>query len=267
MIEGTEMAKNNAFERIYASSFYFNERGVAKWPAQVVNYTNKTQFLFRIEKGVLDINDPGVNDYFSPDEMRVPFRNMVYIGDSDTDIPCMKLVNSYGGHAIGVYNPYTKDKNKVYKMIKDNRIKYFAPADYSEDSELDRLVKIIVDRTAANEILENIYYDSKKEAMKATDNNKISEEDKLKEDLIVKLSNSSSFAFTHLIIKELSKYNNWTADQKDALYNAFINNEQISWIAEDNDVNLFYSKLLNDDEKNDNAKQVHKMLVDRGENS
>ena len=85
--------------------------------------------------------------------------------------------------------------------------------------------------------------------------------------MIVKLSNSSSFAFTHLIIKELSKYNNWTADQKDALYNAFINNEQISWIAEDNDVNLFYSKLLNDDEKNDNAKQVHKMLVDRGENS
>lgn len=114
MIEGTEMAKNNAFERIYASSFYFNERGVAKWPAQVVNYTNKTQFLFRIEKGVLDINDPGVNDYFSPDEMRVPFRNMVYIGDSDTDIPCMKLVN--------LDNCETKWLgNKKCKINKDNR--------------------------------------------------------------------------------------------------------------------------------------------------
>ena len=64
MIEGTKIAKNGAFEKIYASSFYYNSRGVAKWPAQVINFTSKTQFLFRIEKGVLDINDPGVNDYF-----------------------------------------------------------------------------------------------------------------------------------------------------------------------------------------------------------
>ena len=71
MIEGTKIAQNGAFEKIYASSFYYNNRGVAKWPAQVINYTSKTQFLFRIEKGVLDINDPGVNDYFSPEEMRV----------------------------------------------------------------------------------------------------------------------------------------------------------------------------------------------------
>ena len=105
MIEGTEIAKNGAFEKVYASSFYYNERGVAVWPAQVINYTNKTQFLFRIEKGILDINDPGVNEYFPPEKIRVPFRNIVYIGDSDTDIPCMKLVNSYGGHSIGVYDP------------------------------------------------------------------------------------------------------------------------------------------------------------------
>ena len=94
MIEGTSVAKSGVFEKIYASSFYYNEKGVATWPAQVVNYTNKTQFLFRIEKGVLDINDPAVNEPFSPEEMRVPFRNMIYIGDSDTDIPCMKIVNS-----------------------------------------------------------------------------------------------------------------------------------------------------------------------------
>ena len=67
MIEGTTVAKNGAFEKIYASSLYFDKFGVAVWPAQVVNYTNKTQFLFRIEKGVLDINDQGVNDYFSPE--------------------------------------------------------------------------------------------------------------------------------------------------------------------------------------------------------
>lgn len=158
MIEGTKMSRAGAFEKIYASSFYFNDRGVAKWPAQVINYTSKTQFLFRIEKGVLDINDPGVNAYFSPEEIRVPFRNMVYIGDSDTDIPCMKLVNTYGGHSIGVYDPATQNKKKVYKMMHDKRIRYYAPADYTERSELDLLVKAIIDKTAANEILEDRHF-------------------------------------------------------------------------------------------------------------
>ena len=158
MIEGTKMARAGAFEKIYASSFYFNDRGVAKWPAQVINYTSKTQVLFRIEKGVLDINDPGVNAYFSPEEIRVPFRNMVYIGDSDTDIPCMKLVNTYGGHSIGVYDPATQNKEKVYKMMHDKRIRYYAPADYTERSELDLLVKAIIDKTAANEILEDRHF-------------------------------------------------------------------------------------------------------------
>lgn len=161
MIEGTKVA--NEFERIYANSFYYDKDGVAQWPAQVINYTSKTQFLFRIEKGTLDINDPGVNDYFEPENIRVPFRNMIYIGDSDTDIPCMKLVNSYSGHSIGVFNPETNDKSKVYKMMKDNRIKYFAPADYTENSELDKLVKAIIDRTASNEKLMSIHYQNKKE--------------------------------------------------------------------------------------------------------
>lgn len=155
MIEGTSVARSGAFKRIYASSFYYDQDGVACWPAQVVNYTNKTQFLFRIEKGVLDINDPCVNDSFSPEEMRVPFRNMIYIGDSDTDIPCMKLVTAYGGHSIGVYNADTGDKAKVYKMMRDGRVRYYAPADYSEGTELDTLVKAILRRTAANEELES----------------------------------------------------------------------------------------------------------------
>ena len=164
MIEGTKIARDGAFEKIYASSFYYNERGVAIWPAQVINYTNKTQFLFRIEKGVLDVNDPAVNDYFLPEEMRVPFRNMVYIGDSDTDIPCMKLVNSYGGHSIGVYDPVTQDKTKVKKMLKNHRIKYFTAADYTEGSELDQLVKAIIDKTAAYEVLENRHFRNAAEA-------------------------------------------------------------------------------------------------------
>ena len=165
MIEGTSVAKAGAFEKIYASSFMFDDKDVPVWPAQVVNYTNKTQFLFRISKGVLDVNDFGVNDYFAPEDIRVPFRNMVYIGDSDTDIPCMKLVNSYGGHSVGVYNSETHDKTKVCKMLKDNRIKYFAPADYTEGGKLDELLKAVIDRTAANEVLENYYYDCKNTAL------------------------------------------------------------------------------------------------------
>lgn len=163
MIEGTQPAREGAFERIYASSFYYNDRGVAQWPAQAVNYTNKTQFLFRISKGVLDVNDPGVNDAFSPEEIRIPFRNMVYIGDSATDIPCMKLVTSYGGHSIGVYDPDTGDRRKVCKMMAEGRIRFFAPADYSEGTELDRLVKAIIDRTAANEVLEELHQAQRRE--------------------------------------------------------------------------------------------------------
>ena len=153
MIEGTRVA--GEFEKIYASSFYYNERGVAVWPAQVINYTNKTQFLFRISKGVLEVNDTAVNDPVAPEELRVPFRNMVYIGDSDTDIPCMKLVNSNGGHSIGVYNSETKDKSKVHKMLRDRRIKYFVPADYREGGELDLLLKAIIENTVTREVLEN----------------------------------------------------------------------------------------------------------------
>ena len=164
MIEGTAMAKRGEFKKIYASSFYYNERNLAKWPAQAVNFTNKTQFLFRISKGVLDINDPGVNDSFPPEEIRVPFRNMVYIGDSDTDIPCMKLVTSYGGHAIGVYNPETGDRTKVDRLLREGRIRYCAPADYRKDSPLDQLLRQIIQKTAANEQLEDWHSRDKKNA-------------------------------------------------------------------------------------------------------
>lgn len=167
MIEGTEPAINGAFKCIYASSFYYDEDGVAVWPAQVVNYTNKTQFLFRIEKGALGLNDPSVNAYIRPEDMRVPFRNMIYIGDSDTDIPCMKLVNINGGHSIGVYNPSEDEESryrKVHQMMKDKRIKYFAPADYTEGSELDTLVKTIIERTAVNEKLERKHFSNMDDA-------------------------------------------------------------------------------------------------------
>lgn len=260
MIEGTKVAQENAFEKIYASSFYYDHHGLAVWPAQVVNYTNKTQFLFRIEKGVLDVNDPGVNDYFDPEDIRVPFRNMVYIGDSDTDIPCMKLVNTYGGHSIGVYNPETCDKKKVYKMMQDNGIKYFVPADYSDGKELDALLKAIIKRTAANEKLEKYYSDLKEEVQ----NTKISLQDKetkQKEDLILALENSSNFARTHTIIEELSEFDNWSNEQIIALARIGINNHQVYWILRDNDIARFYMDLLkNTDVSNDDTQRIQKLL-------
>ena len=164
MIEGTGIAKNGVFKKIYASSFYYDDRGLAIWPAQVINFTNKTQFLFRISKGVLDINDDGVNEYFKPEDIRVPFRNIVYIGDSDTDIPCMKLVNTNGGHSIGVYNPETQNKERVNKMLRDNRVRYIAPADYREGAELEMLLKAIIDKTASFERLERKHIQDRKGA-------------------------------------------------------------------------------------------------------
>ena len=242
MIEGTSVAKAGAFEKIYASSFYYNEKGVAVWPAQVVNYTNKTQFLFRIEKGVLDINDPAVNESFSPEEMRVPFRNMVYIGDSDTDIPCMKLVNSYGGHSIGVYNAETMDKTKVYKMMRDGRIKYFAPADYREGMELDLLVKAIINRTAANESLEAMHYEYKIERIKA--DKKSNEKERKRTDLLIALENSSSFANTHTLIDELREIDDWSFEEKEILFQIALDNSQVRYILHDFDVETFYKKML-----------------------
>ena len=242
MIEGTAVAKAGAFEKIYASSFYYNEKGVAVWPAQVVNYTNKTQFLFRIEKGVLDINDSAVNESFSPEEMRVPFRNIIYIGDSDTDIPCMKLVTSYGGHSIGVYNAESKDKTKVYKMMRDGRIKYFAPADYREGTELDLLVKAIINRTAANEALETQHYKYKIERIKA--DKESNEEERKRTDLLISLENSGSFVTTHSLISELQEINDWSYEEKEILFQIALDNSQVRYILRDLDVETFYKKLL-----------------------
>ena len=195
-----------------------------------------------LEKGVLDINDAAVNESFSPEDVRVPFRNMVYIGDSDTDIPCMKLVNTYGGHSIGVYNGDTNDKTKVYKMMRDGRIKYFAPADYSEGTELDALVKAIIDRTAANEALEALHYQCKRERIAA--DKESSDEDREKTDLIIELENSGSFAGTHSVISKLLKIDSWTNEQKDTLFEIALRNSQVLYILGDSDVSRFYQKLL-----------------------
>lgn len=261
MIEGTTIA--NEFEKIYASSFLYNEKGVAKWPTQVVNYTNKTQFLFRIEKGVLDINDLGVNEAFAPENIRVPFRNMVYIGDSDTDIPCMKVVNSNGGYSIGVYNADIQDKAKVYKMMREGRIRYFAPSDYSEESQLDELVKAIIDRTVTNEKLEEIHFRCKRENIEA--DKQSSEEGKAKTDLLIALENSRSFARTHEIVKKLSRHVTWSHEETEQLCYIAVNNSQVKYIIGDADVKQFYSRVLkNAGRLTEDMAAVKEMLENEG---
>lgn len=254
MIEGTKVA--DKFKKIYASSFYYDVDGVAVWPAQVVNYTNKTQFLFRIEKGVLDVNNQGVNSYFAPDEYRIPFRNIVYIGDSDTDIPCMKLVNINGGHSIGVYNSETKDKSKVFRMLDENRIKYFVPADYTKGAKLEQLIHQIIDRTISNEVLEEAHFCCVSEKENETRNQ--SKEELEKEELIDKLSDSTSFANTHAVIEQLTGVKVWSGAQKNKLLRIALENTQVTYILKDYDLKAFYSIICDgvDTEDADGVREI-----------
>lgn len=151
MIEGTAIAQH--FARIYASTFLYNTDGVAVWPAQVVNYTNKTQFIFRIAKGAFDENDDTVNHSIPAEAHHVPYENMIYIGDSDTDIPSMRVVKNKGGLAIGVYNPAEEGRRKVCDLFLDGRIDFFAPADYREGQPLRRMIEKVVDLAAARAAL------------------------------------------------------------------------------------------------------------------
>lgn len=162
IIEGTKIA--GAFREIYAAEFCYNDRGVPYWPAMAVNYTSKTQFLFRINKGVTDVTEhKRLNTYMPEQRRRVPFRNMVYIGDGFTDVPCMRLVKSNGGHSIAVYE---KNREVVNEMILQGRVNYAAPADYSENSRMERTVFAVIDQIAAESRtaeLQLLCYDKAKE--------------------------------------------------------------------------------------------------------
>ena len=151
IIQGSAIARH--LSRIYASSFLYDAQGSAVWPTQVVNYTNKTQFIFRIAKGVFDENDDAVNRTMNADDLYVPYPNMVYIGDSATDIPSMRVVKNKGGFAIGVYDPAADQRRTVYDLFEDRRIDFFAPADYRPGKPLYRMVSKIIDLAAARAAL------------------------------------------------------------------------------------------------------------------
>ena len=150
IIEGTPIA--DKFRKIYACSFLYNVDGIAYWPGVAVNYTNKTQFIFKINKGVESVYDTKlVNRYMEEKQRPVPFSRMIYVGDGTTDIPCMRLVKNFGGHSIAVYNPKDEEKRgNMNTLIRDNRVNHVCPADYSEGKEIDIVVKAIIDKCVAD---------------------------------------------------------------------------------------------------------------------
>jgi len=149
VIEGSLIGKE--FKEIYASEYLY-ENKVASWPKLAVNYTAKTQFLFRINKGVLDVYEDKELNAFTPESNRpIPFRNMIYIGDGLTDVPCMKLVKANGGKSIAVHK---KDDLQVCKkLMKDNRIDFFTEANYLKDGQLFSLVTTILTKMKADDEL------------------------------------------------------------------------------------------------------------------
>ncbi len=153
IIQSTTIA--DQFKKIYACRYYYDEdTHVAKWPAQVVNYTAKTQYIFRINKQVLDVNDDvDLNKYVPKSERPVPFDRIVYVADGLTDVPCMRLVKEYGGKSIAVYSK----SDSVAKQLKsEGRVNFIAKADYSEQSEMENLMKMIIDHMAADAKLKDI---------------------------------------------------------------------------------------------------------------
>lgn len=157
IIEGT--AISSRFKKIYACEFYYDdETKQAVWPITAVNYTNKTQFVYRINKGVLDVsNDEDLNRSMPDSVKRVPFTNMVYIGDGLSDVPCMKMMKSYGGQAIAVYQ---NDNPKVRELLKRGRVDYIFPADYSENSSLEVTMKNIIRKIA---VCDKLYYENSRQ--------------------------------------------------------------------------------------------------------
>ena len=153
IIEGTHISKY--FKSIFACEFLYDENGNGVWPKTDVNYTNKTQFVYRINKGVLDVaNDIDLNRSMPDDSKRVPFCNMIYIGDGLSDVPCMKMMKAYGGYSIAVYQ--NKD-SKVEDLLKRGRVDYIYPADYSENTGLDITVKNIIRKMSISETLYDEY--------------------------------------------------------------------------------------------------------------
>jgi hypothetical protein len=162
IINGTSIARH--FKNIFASGYVFNSDGVAIWPALAINYTNKTQYLFRINKGIDNSYDNSlINKYVEEDKRPIPFSRMIYLGDGETDVPAMKMIKFKGGTAIAVYDPdRKKEKDKASareiceELIFQDRADFIAPADYTEDSKLVKILKNLLKKIVQEEVLKRL---------------------------------------------------------------------------------------------------------------
>ena len=138
------------FKKAYGCEFYY-ENDEPVWPKLAINYTQKTQFFFRIAKGAIDVtNDNAVNEKNL--KLRIPYRNIVYMGDGMTDIACMTLVKKNGGHSIAVYPE--KESEKVKQIYLDGRCSFYCRSDYRPGSNLEKMIKLIIDSAAINDEIE-----------------------------------------------------------------------------------------------------------------
>lgn len=151
IIMGTSIAKY--FKKIYGCDFIYDDEGNAIWPGHAINYTQKTQYIFRVAKAALDTkDDDAVNMHM--ENKPIPFENMIYIGDGLTDIPCMKIVKDAGGKSIAVYQEGSEDK--VKSLVLDQRINFVCLADYSINSSLEKFVKMMIESRCTQDSLKQI---------------------------------------------------------------------------------------------------------------
>ena len=150
IIEGSPIASE--FKHIFACTYIYNEAGEAVWPGISVDYTAKTQFIFKISKGIFSAHDnKKVNESVAEDKKRIPYPQMIYFGDGETDIPSMKIVTMFGGHSIAVYDPVnTRKKAFADKLKRQGRVSFTAPADYRQDSRTFKVVCAIIDKIKAD---------------------------------------------------------------------------------------------------------------------
>ena len=148
IVEGCSIFPN--FTKAWGCEYYYNEQGEPVWPKLAINYTQKTQFYFRISKGAVDVkNDNAVNE--KNRDRRIPYSNIIYMGDGMTDVACMTLVKHNEGTSIAIYPE--GESNKVKDLYTDGRCNFICVADYTAGGDLDRVVKLTIDKVAMmNEI-------------------------------------------------------------------------------------------------------------------
>ena len=154
IIEGSSIAQE--FKHIFAGTFIYDDNGDAQWPGIAVDNTAKTQFLFKINKGIFSAQDAKVvNSSIAEDKKRIPFTHMIYFGDGETDVPCMKIVTMFGGHSIAVYNPANdKKKATAFKLKRQGRVSFTAPAVFTKESRAYEVVCAIIDKIRADVTLQ-----------------------------------------------------------------------------------------------------------------